>query len=711
MARTCCITTRFPAVSSSSDVMGCSSSAEADDGQEQGNQKRHVYDISNQQQPTLHPPQRAIAIKTLIATNNLLSRLPDMTAIKAFMALETIDMSGNRFTKIPEQLSGLPKLTSINFSSNPMARAGAYDAIMSLPKLQVVILRDVGMKNVPGPLLACRGVSSLDLSSNSNLILGGKGAPAFDKMTQLRQLKVSSCELAGEVPSGLRAAKLTSLDISGNPKLDLSDPKTWGNLRKSLLELDISDMALFALPRGVCSCTAVKNLRLQGNRMLETVSGLIFLADLFSLDISRCNLLQLPTDLDQAERLQEIHVNDNFLASDPSKNSLFLWRLPATSPLSVMSVFSTLSVVDISSDVHFIDPNAVLVLSQCRQLSEITLAKASMPRSTTMPLMFADLPRLTTFNTIPVPVADASRLMNILKGEQELRLAPTMFSYLPGEAVCTAFCSWLTAFHDSRTQLSLNWSIAVARYRAFVLGLDELQGSVSERSPKKATPASAGVCEMPPLDVAAAHVGFLLAGYLHGGRMPPGAPYCGVEYSSSNVEDLWTKTIQRGGVRLPADVARYDVLSNRNPLDLEDVTLTDVDPLEDHARDLLLRFASAVVDAKNRGLQVDDSSSEYVRLLSLKMNASRYLPLQCQIALISHFVLDPACFARDLEALELPVDLAMPFAKVCGTEGVFEVSDAALGRTTAAWDATYKQHCPWLSAVAKGGVAVGELIC
>jgi Leucine-rich repeat (LRR) protein len=691
--------------------MGCTQSA-ADSNEQVAEQttkaKAGVYDVSCQQLALLPTPQSAVAPRTLLGRENLLSRLPaDFGVAKAFLSLETVDLSSNRFTKIPENLSQAPKLTSIDFSANPMARAGAYDALMRLPKLTTLILRDVGMKSVPGALLACKGLVTLDLSCNPALLLGGKGAPAMERMTQLRTLRITDCDLQGELPSGIRTARLTSLDISRNSRLDLSDPKAWAGLRKTLQHLVLDDMALFALPRGVTSCVGLKRLSMRENRLLESLSGVIFLTEMVELDLTNCELVHLPADVDTAERITELRLGGNLVSASPQATAA-VWGGAYKRALHPVSGLSHLTVIDISPlKNHPVDTAAIACLASCKTLTAVTLGAPNSASAKTAPVaLLTSLPRLASLNGQPVPEDASSRVRSLL-ASSNAPLTVTVSALPDPEEASEGFVQWVSAINDARNALTLHWSTAVLRYRAFRSGL-----SVMARQPSTDLSSSTRLRfndtfapgDHPPLDVAAVHLAFALLGLADGDATVPPAPYFAERKATQLAAcDTWHTVLRMSDIQLTHAAAEYDLLGSTNPLDVNTITEAADDdgnvPYEDPkaALDALLGFTSHMAAALSKGPEQANCVRDYLRLLALPCDESRYLSSMSQLTAMMHFVVNPELFALDVGSFCLAADTADTSAvlgRFASKGALFDYSDAALGRTLVAWDKTYSTRCP-----------------
>ena len=303
--------------------MGCTASAESSSSQSPSEKKkaaerRSVLNISDQNLSVLPQTISGQAPKSLIAKNNLLTRWPKDN--KMWLSLEEVDLSSNRFTKIPEHLAGLPRLTNVNLANNPLARIGSCDSVSQLTKLQQVGLAACGLKSVPASLIAAHSITHLDLSGNGGIDLDGAN---LGRMSKLKTLDVAGCAIVGGIPKSIRScSSLVTLNISANKVTDLNDAKAFGELLNTLEELHCDQVGWMRLPRGVCSLPNLTKLTLCRNSGLKDISGIGFLSRLKMLDLSDCGLLELPKGCDECEGLLSLTLNGNQLESLKSLSAM-----------------------------------------------------------------------------------------------------------------------------------------------------------------------------------------------------------------------------------------------------------------------------------------------------------------------------------------------------------------------------------------------------
>jgi hypothetical protein len=271
--------------------------------------KQHTLDLSDQHLSVLPEVSSGVPPRRIVAANNLLSRFP--RDVKAWVGVSEIDLTGNRFAKVPNTLGSLPKLTTIILASNPFGRTSVFDSMPDLHRVQILDVSNCGLKTLGAALFAKSGLTSLDVSRNAGLDI--RSSP-FGRMSKLTTLNLAECGLT--VIGTLRQSRtVTHLDISGNPRLDMNDARGLGALGGAVKVLDARAMGWQDVPRAVCEMAELQTLVLRQNP-LETLSGLGFLsATLRKLDISACSLAALPHGSDELAELTHLDVSGNPLTS------------------------------------------------------------------------------------------------------------------------------------------------------------------------------------------------------------------------------------------------------------------------------------------------------------------------------------------------------------------------------------------------------------
>ena len=97
-------------------------------------------------------------LKWLRLNGNRLETLPDLTGLKE---LRRIYLKNNNFASVPEALKGLPKLTDLELSGNPITEVP--DWLMRMESLKNVSFNRTRIEKLPEDLSGWRKLSSLQL--------------------------------------------------------------------------------------------------------------------------------------------------------------------------------------------------------------------------------------------------------------------------------------------------------------------------------------------------------------------------------------------------------------------------------------------------------------------------------------------------------------------------------------------------------------------
>ena len=158
--------------------MGCDESHEApDDGHEFPTRSRlklgmfPSIDFSNLNLRCIQPRHLSIpsSVRCVNISNNLLSSLP--SCLDGWNCVVELNISANRFVRIPDSLSSLPQLTSLNCSNNPIARVGGFVVLENMKKMTTLNISWCQQKLLPSSVLTSQVIVSLDVSFNDGLIL------------------------------------------------------------------------------------------------------------------------------------------------------------------------------------------------------------------------------------------------------------------------------------------------------------------------------------------------------------------------------------------------------------------------------------------------------------------------------------------------------------------------------------------------------------
>ena len=147
-------------------------------------------------------------------------------------------------------------------------------------------------------------LQSLDLSGNQLTAL----PESLGQLTQLQSLDLSGNQLTALPESLGQLTQLQSLDLSGNQLTAL--PESLGQLTQ-LQSLDLSVNQLTALPESLGQLTQLESLDLRDNPLTALPEWLGDLRNLIILWANNNWLTDLPSTLGQLARLRELHLNGN----------------------------------------------------------------------------------------------------------------------------------------------------------------------------------------------------------------------------------------------------------------------------------------------------------------------------------------------------------------------------------------------------------------
>ncbi|XP_037932544.1 leucine-rich repeat-containing protein 57-like [Teleopsis dalmanni] len=146
--------------------------------------------------------------------------------------LKTMDLSENRFEKIPDDLGRFTLLKHLNLSGNKLTELP--DVMGDLIKLEVLLVMDNFLTKIPKTLANCSHLKTVNLSHN-----------------QIRDFPV--------MLSGLK--HLDVLDLSRNQITSV--PNEVGTLY--ITELNLNQNQISSLSENIAACPKLKTLRLEEN--------------------------------------------------------------------------------------------------------------------------------------------------------------------------------------------------------------------------------------------------------------------------------------------------------------------------------------------------------------------------------------------------------------------------------------------------------------
>ena len=146
----------------------------------------------------------------------------------------------------------------------------------------------------------------------------GSGPRAMWRLSSLRRLALAKNALTS-LPAdfGTRVPALTSLDVSGNPKL-AEIPESIGDVATTLAELDASRAWIANPPERLGECASLERVDFSGNPISRFPSSYGNLARLERLDARACALRVVPSFLRRVGSIREVDLSGNKIDAAPS---------------------------------------------------------------------------------------------------------------------------------------------------------------------------------------------------------------------------------------------------------------------------------------------------------------------------------------------------------------------------------------------------------
>jgi Leucine-rich repeat (LRR) protein len=281
-------------------------------------------------------------LKNLSIKNFKIHKLPPN--FSNFFALKSLDISLNRFAKIPESIRTLPNLSSLSLQGNPLVLDGS--PFVSNPTLDI---RDISVKELPDSINTIHFfgyqfetlIPFVQHSSIHTLIIEDfEENPSFTgALLNVSKIKVTSA-LTKSLPSFLiQCPNITSLiwehgqilhwpDNLYLPKLKHLSLKhnriAWlsGNIKRhtELKKLDLSHNSLRMIPQSVRSCTQLTSLNVSNCQIRSIGSALGNMKMLKHLDLSGNPLESLSPSLSK-QNLQTINICDTKIKDHSNLNN------------------------------------------------------------------------------------------------------------------------------------------------------------------------------------------------------------------------------------------------------------------------------------------------------------------------------------------------------------------------------------------------------
>lgn len=395
-----------------------------------------VLDLSKNKLTVI--PQEISKLKNLsklILSENFFSEFP--SEILVLTSLTYLDMSGNKLTFLPQEISQLRHLSHLDLSRNELTVIP--QEISRLEDLSKLILSENLFSIFPSEILDLTSLKYLDLGRNNIYYSQHKGE-ADSKSGNLQELNLSENNLS-DIPEHILPyiKNITKLSLRRNNFGHF--PLSILGLSK-LLYLDLSENQLVFIPTEISDLTDLKEIYLCGNDFSSLPEGINDLKNLKTLSISGNELTNLQTLIGKLRYLNYLDLRGNRFSKFPPQilklkklENLYLGGNELSKIPKEISQLEALQKLDLEGNELAKFPENILNLANLTNLTDLDLSKNKLKN---LPSDISKLVKLqnfylrgNAFEDFPTVVLQLKKLQKLDLRENKLTNIPPEFVQLP----------------------------------------------------------------------------------------------------------------------------------------------------------------------------------------------------------------------------------------------------------------------------------------
>ena len=238
------------------------------------------------------------------------------TALSSISTLTRLDLSNNSFSGDPTAaIIPLSLLTEISLGNNDFAFGDIETFLQNFPQVKILDLAHIGLNAVPQKISTLTKLESLNLSNN----LITKNFNNLSTLLTLKELNLSGNQLT-KIPTELSTlTQVQTLDLSNN-SISTTFTSPLANLKK-IEWLSLAGNKMKNFPAQLSQLTALVHLNFSDNQISSGFESLVGLKNLEQIYLDK-NLISgnFPSALLQLKKLQMLSLNGNQLSGEIPEN-------------------------------------------------------------------------------------------------------------------------------------------------------------------------------------------------------------------------------------------------------------------------------------------------------------------------------------------------------------------------------------------------------
>lgn len=238
------------------------------------------------------------------------------TALSALHTLVRLDLSNNRFTGDPTTaISPLSNLKELSLGNNKFVFSDIEMFLQNFQNVEFLDLSNIGLTAVPQKISTLTKLESLNLSNNAIV----QNFNYLSPLITLKELNLSGNKLT-KIPADFATlTQLQNLDVSDN-KITSNSTTALAQL-KSLEWLSFSGNEITTFPPQLSQLTALIHLNFSDNKITDGFEILVGLKNLEQIYLDK-NLISgaFPSSLLQLKKLQMLSLKNNQLSGEIPEN-------------------------------------------------------------------------------------------------------------------------------------------------------------------------------------------------------------------------------------------------------------------------------------------------------------------------------------------------------------------------------------------------------